>query len=351
MDIRTMNKLLVFVFSTLILASACSDGPAVENEKEDNTVSVNVEKVIPSTFNHYLNIQGNVESDKTISITPKATATVEEIPVRAGDFVEKGAVLAKLDGEVTRTQIEEVKSQLKLAKTRYERQKNLRKDNIGSEIQLLEAETQVRSLENQLATLQEQYDNYTITATISGTVNRVYIKEGENIGPGEPAFQIANSEALKVTAEISEFYINRVETTDSVTITLPSIDKQIVKPIDVVSKVIDPMNRTFGIEVYIPNIDGMVYPNMVAKLKVNDYQQNNVLTVPINIVQSTNGGGYLYVAEETESGWLAKQRSVVTGKSYQDKIIIEEGLEPGDQIITVGYNNINDGDPISIQEN
>jgi len=346
-----MKKLFVFALSTLMFASACGNGPATENEPEDDAVAVNVEAVQPTTFKHYLNIQGTVESDKTISITPKAAATVEEINVQAGDVVKKGAVLAKLDGKVTQTQIAEVKSQLELAKTRYERQKNLRKDNIGSEIQLLEAETQVRSLENQLATLQEQYDNYVIRATIGGTVNRVSIKEGENVGPSRPAFQIANSEALKVTAEISESYINQIETTDSVTIALPSIDRQLTKPIDVVSKVIDPANRTFGIEVYIPNIDGLVRPNMLAKLKINDYQRSNVLTVPVNIVQKTNNKAYLFVAAQNGSEWVAKQRSVVAGNSYGDKIIIEEGLQPGDQIITVGYNGLNDGDLISIKEN
>ncbi len=346
-----MKKLFVLALSTLMFASACGNGPATENEPKDNAVAVNVEAVQPTTFKHYLNIQGTVESDKTISITPKVTATVEQILVQAGDQVQKGDVLAQLDGEVTRTQIEEVKSQLELAKTRYERQENLREDNIGSEIQLLEMETQVRSLENQLATLQEQYDNYVIRATIGGTVNRVSIKEGENVGPSRPSFQIANSEALKVTAEISESYINQVETTDSVTITLPSIDRQITKPIDVVSKVIDPANRTFGIEVYIPNIDGMVHPNMLAKLRINDSRQVNVLTVPVNIVQSTNGDGYLFVAEQSESGWRATQKKVTPGPSYGNEMVIEEGLEPGDRIITVGYNGLNDGDPLSIQEN
>lgn len=346
-----MRNLLVIALSVLMVTSACNNGPAVENQAEDDAVAVNTEEVTPSTFNHYLNIQGTVESDKTISITPKATATVEQINVRAGDVVEKGTILAQLDGEVTRTQIEEVKSQLKLAQTRYERQQNLRQDDIGSEIQLLEAETQVRSLENQLATLQEQYDNYTITATIGGTVNRVMIKEGENIGPADPAFQIANSEALKVTAEISEFYINRVETTDSVTISLPSIDREISKRIDVVSKVIDPANRTFAVEIYIPNIGGMVRPNMLAKLQINDYRQENALLVPINVVQSASEESYLFLAEQSESGWVATQQSVVTGNSYQDQIVIEEGLQPGDRIITVGYNNVNDGDAISIKEN
>lgn len=345
-----MRQLLLITLSGLLAFSACNNGPETENNGE-SMVPVNIAEVQPSTFKHFLNIQGNVESDKTISITPKATATVERIHVKAGDQVSRGTVLAELDGEVTRTQIEEIRTQLKLAETRYERQKNLREDNIGSEIQLLELETQVRSLENQLATLQEQYENYTITATIGGTVNNVMIKEGENIGPSDPAFQIANSEALKVTAEISEFYINRVETTDSVIVNLPSIDRELSKRIDVVSKVIDPANRTFGVEVYIPNIDELVRPNMLAKLSINDYQQDSVLTVPINVIRMTNDEGHLFLAEETEDGWVAKQQSVETGSSYQNEIVVEEGLEPGDQIITVGYENVNEGDSLSVQDN
>lgn len=347
---QIMKKLLAIAIGMLVITSACNNGPANENEAPD-TVPVNIEEITPSTFNHYLNIQGTVESDKTISITPKATATVEQVNVEAGDNVKQGTTLAELDGEVTRTQIEEVQSQLELAQTRYQRQQNLREEDIGSEIQLLEAETQVKSLQNQLATLREQYENYLITATIGGTVNRVNIKEGENVSPADPAFQIANPEALKVTGEISESYINRVETTDSVSITLPSIKREISKYIDVVSKVIDPANRTFDIEINIPNIDGMVRPNMFAKLKINDYRREDVLTVPVNAVQSTNEEEYLYLAEETESGWVASQQSVVTGNSYQNEIIIEEGLEAGDRIITVGYNNVNDGDAISIKEN
>ncbi|TYP93402.1 RND family efflux transporter, MFP subunit [Fodinibius salinus] len=346
-----MKKILVIALSTLMFASACSNGPATENKENGDLVAVNVEEVTPSTFNHYLNIQGTVESDKTISITPKAAATVEEINVQAGDVVRKGAVLAKLDGEVTRTQIAEVESQLKLAKTRYERQKNLREDDIGSEIQLLEAETQVRSLENKLATLQEQYDNYTITATIGGTVNRVYIKEGVNIGPAEPAFQIANSEALKVTAEISEAYITRVDRTDSVRVQLPSLDRQLTKTIDVVSQVIDPSNRMFTIEVYIPNIDGMVRPNMLAKLRVNDVTRSNEVTIPLNAIQQPEGNAFVYVAKQDNPNWVASKQPIKLGLTYNDQALIEKGLRPGDRLITVGYNALSDQTPITIQEN
>ncbi|MDZ7658753.1 efflux RND transporter periplasmic adaptor subunit [Fodinibius sp.] len=346
-----MKKLFVLAFSTLIFVSACGNGPATENQEENDAVAVTIEEIQPSTFKHYLNIQGTVESDKTISITPKVTATVEEINVQAGDQVEKGTVLARLDGEVTRTQIEEVKTRLKLAETRYERQKNLREDNIGSEIQLLEVETQVRSLENQLATLQEQFEYYTIRATIGGTVNRVMLKEGETAVPSSPAFQIANAEALKVTAEISEAYITRIDRTDSVRVRFPSLNREITKTIDVVSKVIDPSNRTFSIEIYISNLDETVRPNMLAKLRVNDVTRANEVVVPLNAVQQPEGDAFVYLAKQGDPSWIASRQSIELGLSYNDQILIEEGLRPGDRLVTVGYNALSDQTPIAIQEN
>lgn len=347
MKYSILSSLLLSLFLT-----GCSGGETPQEQPTNQqAVPVYVQELQPRTFNHYINIQGTVESDKTIMISPKASATVESVEVRAGDLVQKGDVLARLDGEVTKTQIAEVETQLKLARTVYQRQKNLRDQDIGSEIELLRAETQVKSLENQLATLQEQFSNYSISATIGGTVNQVLLKEGETVSPGVPVFQLANSEALKVTAELSEAYINRIDLTDSVTISLPSIDRQITKTLDVVSKVIDPSNRTFAIEIYIPNTGEVVRPNMIAKLKINDYSQPNQLVVPINVVQQTSQGGFLFLARQDGSVWIAQRQEVETGQSYADQIVIEKGLQTGDRIITTGYTDVANGDPIEITEN
>ena len=346
-------KHAIIVLSLLTLIGACSESnPNEENQAANgDAVPVYTQEVTPATFQHFLDIQGSVESDKTILISPKTTATVESVKVDAGDTVEKGAVLATLDGEVTKSQIEEVKTQLELARTVYQRQQNLRKEDIGSEIEFLRAQNQVKSLENQLATLREQFEYYTVRATIGGTVNRVMLKEGETASPTSPAFQIANSEALKVTAEISEAYITRIERTDSVRLRFPSLDRQITKTIDVVSKVIDPSNRTFSIEVYIPSLDGMVRPNMLAKLRVNDVTRANEIVVPLNAVQQPDGNAFVYVAKQGNSDWLASKQSVNMGLSYNDQILIEEGLQPGDRVVTMGYNALSDQSPITIQEN
>lgn len=340
------------LLSLLLLVSACNNGETEEVRQNSNinATPVYVEELKPATFRHYVTVLGDVESDKTIMITPKVTATVEEILVRAGDDVKKGAILAKLDGKITRSQLQEAKSQFELAQTLYERQKNLSSQNIGSEVELLQSKTQYESAKNSLATLTEQYENYTISASISGTLNMVNLKVGETVGPGTAVFQLANSEALKVRAEISEAYITRIDQTDSAEIVFPSLGETITKKVDVVSKVINASNRTFGVEIYIPEANANIRPNMMARVKINDVVLRNQIVVPVNTIQKANNKSHVFVAIETDKGWTAAQREVTTAQSYNNDIVIREGLEYGDLLIITGYADLSDGQPIAIQE-
>lgn len=284
-------------------------------------------------------------------VSPQSTARVEEILVRAGDEVSRGDLLARLDGEVTQSQIREVETQLELAEDLFERQKNLRDQEIGSEVEFLQAQNQVESLRNQLSTLREQFENYSIRAPIDGTVNQVDLKVGETAGPAAPAFQLTNMEALKVAAEVSEAYITRIDLTDSVLVSFPSLEDTFTATLDVVSKVINPSNRTFRIEIYIPETGGQIRPNMIARVRVNDLSLDDRLVVPMNAVQMTDELTFAWVAEETEGGWVARQREITTGQSYENRLVIEEGLRPGDLLITAGNTDLADGEAISIQEN
>lgn len=345
----------VLTFSLLILLTACG-GSGNEAETENNTpaergVPVTVQEVQPTTFQHFINIQGSVESDKTIMISPKVTGTVQQVSVRAGDRVQQGAVLARLDGEITRSQINEVQTKLDLARDVYERRKKLREKNIGAEVELLEAENNVESLESQLATLREQYENYNIKTSISGRVSQVIIKVGETVSPQAPVFQIANSEALKVTAAVSEAYLPTVEETDSVVVSFPSVDREIRKRIDVVNEVINPGNRTFGIEVFISSLNGEVRPNMLAKLRINNITRDSVIVVSLNNIQQEQDASFVYVAEQTDSTWVARRRTVQTGPAYDGNIVVTEGLQPGDRLITTGDTNVADDEPIRITNN
>ena len=339
------------IIPLIALVSACGGDPETTESATTpaaKAVPVHVEELQPQTFKDFVTVQGAVESDKTILISAKTSATVSSINVSAGDRVKEGDILARLDGQIVENQIEEVKTGLALARDLFNRQKNLRDQNIGSEVDYLQAKNRVESLEKQLATLNEQYSYYTIRATIPGTVDRVSLKVGETVNPGVPVFQIANSEALKVVAEISEAYISTVDKTDSVTITFPSTDISYKHTLDVVSRVINASNRTFTVEIYIPDFDGKVLPNMVAKLKINDVTENDRFVVSPNMVHQANNKLLVYVAEQKGTDWVAGSRFVQTGRSYGNSIVISDGLKQGDVVITKGYNEVTIGKPVSI---
>ncbi|HBX67184.1 MAG TPA: hypothetical protein DEG32_13880 [Balneolaceae bacterium] len=177
------------------------------------------------------------------------------------------------------------------------------------------------------------------------------MKVGETVGPGTPVFQLTNSEALKVTASVSEAYITRVDQTDSVQVSFPSLDiSPINKRLDVVSKVINPSNRTFGVEIYLPDNMEQIRPNMMAKIRINDVTLTDQIVIPLNTVQKANNKNHVFVAEETNEGWIATRREVTTAQSYKNDMVISEGLQAGELLITSGYANLSNGQPISIQE-
>lgn len=341
------------ILALFLLITACGNGNGDENGENENTriTPVYVEEIQPATFKRYVTVQGDVESDRTIMIAPKTSGEVEEILVRAGQNVNKGDVLARLDGEITRSQLEQAQTQLDLAETLYERQENLRDQDIGSEVEFLQTKTQYESAKSQLATLKEQYSYYNVKASISGTVDRVDLKVGETVSPSMPVFQISNSDAMKVTAQVSESYITNISETDSVEIILPSLNESVTKKLDVVSKAINPSNRTFGVEVYLPNSFENIRPNMMAKMRINDITLYDQIVAPLNSVQIANNERFVFIAQETEDGWVARNRAVKTSYNFENELVITEGLEIGEMLITAGYANLSDGAAISIQEN
>lgn len=161
-------------------------------------------------------------------------------------------------------------------------------------------------------------------------------------------FQIANTKALKVVAEISEAYIATVDKSDSVEISFPSTNIRYTSTLDVVSRVINPSNRTFTVEIYIPDLDGNIVPNMVAKLKLNDVTENGALIISPNLLNEHEGEQFVYVAQQEGTHWVARKRMVQTGNSFNNSIIVEEGLLPGEYLITKGHTNVADGSTLSI---
>ena len=320
-------------------------GPTGKRAKAMNVKISPVEKEI---FQHFIQVQGIVESDNNIMVAPQSSGLVEKIYVNVGDKVNRGQLLAELDGSIMESSIAEVESGLRLAETIFERQQRLWDKNIGSEIEYLQARNNKESMEKRLKTLEEQYKMTKIFAPLSGTIDEVLIKEGEMAAAGLGAIRVVQLSNLKIVVDLSEIYISRIEKDDLVHVNLPVTGREFDLRVNAVSQVIDPNNRTFQIEMKIPKSEAGIKPNMLAVLMINDYTNQEALTVLLNIVQETGTEKFIFMAEQNNGEWIARRRSVETGKSYNDRTEVLSGLQEGEHVVTFGYQNLSDGQSLAV---
>jgi membrane fusion protein, multidrug efflux system len=323
----------------------------IQKENPDSTATVKskdvaVTEVNPHAFDHYIQTQGKVESENDISVTAQTPGVITHVYVKEGQQVSKGQLLAQTDNAMIVRGIEAQQSQLELATAVYERQKNLWDQKIGTEVQYLQAKTNKESLEKQVASMQQQLEMTRIKSPISGTVDQVIAKIGEAVSPGMPAFRVVNTSDLKIVAGISEAYITNLKKGNKVLISIPEMKKDLESKVTFVGRSIDPMSRTFPIEVKV-NGNGDLRPNMTGIIKVVYQTAPDAITVPINVVQEINGQKIVYIAE-TKGKQTVARRKVVTVDGVFNGVAQVQGLSKGDKVITFGYQGLNDGEFVKI---
>lgn len=316
-------------------------------KKEEPVVQVGVDTLKESTFQHFVTVQGQVESNNNIMVSPKMAGVITGVFVKEGQAVSAGQTLAQIDNSVMVASLNELELQLDLATTVYNKQKNLWDQKIGSEIQFLEAKNRKESLDKRIATTKEQIAMTRITSPISGVVETVNIKSGEAAMPGMPAFQVVNMGDLKFTAGISEAYIPYVKKGDKVSIEFSSIDKTMQAAVSSVSQTINPVNRTVDIQVVLPK-DNLLKPNLTGEISINDATLENSLVIPISVLQQSGSGDYVLVAEKNAEGqWIAQKVMVKLGLRYEDKVVVESGLKPGQLLISEGSRGLEEGQKVN----
>lgn len=313
---------------------------------EAKIVPVVVTPVKEETFQHFIDVQGTVKAEDNLTVTPSAQGKIARVMVKVGQSVSKGQLLAVVDNSVLVQSIDEVKTQISLVNTLYDKQKALWDQKIGSEIQYLNAKTNKEALESKLETLKSQLALYNVIAPISGTVDGVGLKEGETPFPGT-GVQIVNLSDLKVTAKLADSYIASIKIGDEVSVKLPDLGKTFTAKITFVGKVVDPISRTFNVEIAVSEGKEFFRPNMIAIVKINDRTENKALVVNENLTQNTEFGTIIFVAENEGNRKVAKMRKITYGFTYGGKVEIKEGLKAGDLLVTSGYQDLVDGTPIS----
>ncbi|WP_177224125.1 efflux RND transporter periplasmic adaptor subunit [Thermoflavifilum thermophilum] len=310
---------------------------------QQKAVPVSVINLSPEIFKSYIEVQGHVDAQQNVNVNPEVSGVVTGIYVHVGQWVKKGQVLAQLDDKVIRQQLAQLETQLDFTRNLYERQKNLWSQKIGTEVQLLQAKNNYENVQKQIAVVQSQLALYRLVSPIDGRVDEVDLKIGQAVSPGMNTIRVVNLNDLRVKAQIPENYINHVHQGDPVEVIFPDAEDTLHTTLNYVSSVIDPNNRSFGIEIKLP-AHSIFKPNMMAAIRVVDYVNPHAIVIPVNVLQQTESGDYVFVAKQN----VARQVKVVIGKMYHNRVEILQGLNPGDTLIVNGYQDLEDKTPIVV---
>ncbi|WP_264565780.1 efflux RND transporter periplasmic adaptor subunit [Flavobacterium sp. N3904] len=307
---------------------------------------VSVLTVNDTVFNHYLEVQGSVDTKENILVQPEMPGILIALNVKAGQHVSKGQILGKTDDGGLSQQVASLENQAALAKTTYERQKNLWNQKIGSEIQYLQAQTQMISAQRAVAQIKAQLAKTVIRAPFTGVIDEVFVEKGEVVSPSaQGLMRIVNLNNMYVSTTVPETYIGKLKVGTEVDVYLTSLGKTYKGKVRQIGNFINPNNRSFGIEVSVPNPDNLLRPNQVAKLKVIDYVNKDAIVVPTNVIQQDGEKNtFLYtVTNANGKTGIAKKVIVKTGQSSDNVTEILSGVNSKDIIVTEGMNTISDG--------
>ena len=323
-----------------------------KDSKYNGQTPVQVKTLNYEVFQHYFLANGTVELQDEAFISPETNGQVETILAKKGKRVKRGDVLIRLNTDILENSIAEVKLGLELATKVYEKQSELWEQGIGSELQYLEAKNGKESLEQKLKTLQSQLAMSIIKAPFNGIIDDIMIKEGELASPGKPIIYLMNLDTIKITADVSESLLPKINVGDTVDVLFPTYkDLSYSAPINRIGNAIDSKTRTIKIEVLMPNVKGLIKPNQMASLNIKDFESTKAIVVPSLIVKQDSKGEFLFIESKNEEGMsIAQKVYVESGLSYNDKTMIISGLKAGQNAITAGFNQVGNGSLIEIRQ-
>jgi membrane fusion protein (multidrug efflux system) len=309
-------------------------------------------KLETSNFKHFLELQGNVTTKNLLTIYPEYSGVLTNVYVREGQKVKKGEVLAKIDDGGLSQQLAQLKIQSELAKTTFERQQRLWDQKIGSEMQYLQAKSNYEAQDQAIAQLEQQVAKTIVRAPFSGTIDDVFTEQGSVVMPGQTQLmRIVNLNNMYIETDVPEKYVANITRGKKVEVEFPILGKKVDSKVRQVGDFINPSNRTFKVEISVPNKEKAIKPNLTAKLRINDYSNESALLIPQGIIsENANGEQYIYVIKDKTGSdkATAEKRIIETGLTQGDYIEVTKGLDPGIEIIQEGARSVNDGQEVKI---
>ncbi|WP_299394852.1 efflux RND transporter periplasmic adaptor subunit [uncultured Gelidibacter sp.] len=309
-------------------------------------------KAKPEEFNHVLELQGNVTTKNLMVLKPEYNGILTNVYVKEGQRVSKGQTLAKIDDGGLSQQLAQQQIQTDLAKTTFERQKRLWDQKIGSEIQFLQAKSNYEGQAEAVNQIRQQIAKTVVKAPFSGTIDNIITEQGSVVAAGQTQLmQIVNLDDMYIETEVPERYVNAITKGKDVEVNFPVLGKTLTAKVRQTSDVINPANRTFKAEVAIPNKDKSIKPNLTARLKINDYTNENALLIPQSIIsENAEGEQYVYVVKDKndKNQGTAMRVVIKTGRTQGDQIEVLEGIENNAELIQEGARSVKDGQTVEV---
>jgi len=330
--IKTLNSLKVELSQ---INAAISDF-----DPSEKLVLISMIEIKSEKFDHFVEIQANIKTRQNILLYPEFTGSLKKIYVEEGQRVKKGSLLAQIDDAGLKNQLEQLQIQVELSKTTYDRIQRLWKQNIGSEMQLLQAKANYESQLKSIEQLKKQLQRTQILAPFSGTIDEIVANLGANLIPGQtPVMRIVNLKEMYTEANVPERYLSQIKVGTAATVNIPVLNREYSTRVRQKGNFINPNNRSFRVETFLPNRDEMIIPNLTCKLKINDYNNPEALMVPLRVIRE-DASGKKYIFKLKSDGkkqvYLTEQVFIQLGKKGLDKIEVLDGIQAGDLIVDEG---------------
>ena len=356
--LRSTRTLTLAILAGLIpMLGACGSGSANASEDAAETASeyvkvVNVEatRVESGEFTAFVRITGEAEAEHDITVSAEEGGRLVRFFTEKGDQVGRGAPIAKIDDEILRAQVEEARASAELERERYLRQKQVwEEEKIGSEITFLQTKYQADQANARLNLLQARLNRTTVRSPVAGIVDDRYVDAGEVVISGTRIARVIDTRRLKITGGIPERFSPFIKVGGKAIITFDVLQGRPFEGIiRYVGEAIDPGSRTFPIEILMDNPDGAVKPQMIANVRVATDRLEAVVVVPQEVILRTELGYQVFVVGERDGSPVAEARPVVLGPSFENRAVVESGLEPGDLLVTKGHQLVDPGDHVQI---
>ena len=338
--LKTQKEKKIKILNSLKVELSQINAAISDFDPSEKLVLISMIEIKPEKFDHFVEIQANIKTRQNVLLYPEFTGSLKKIYVKEGQRVKKGSLLAQIDDAGLKNQLEQLQIQVELSKTTYDRIQRLWKQNIGSEMQLLQAkanyEAQLKSIEQ----LKKQLKRTQILAPFSGTIDEIVANTGANLIPGQtPVMRIVNLKEMYTEANVPERYLSQIKVGTAATVNIPMLNREYSTSIRQTGNFINPNNRSFRVETSLPNPDEMIIPNLTCKLKINDYTNPEALMVPLRVIRE-DASGKKYIFKLKSDGkkqvYLTEQVFIQLGKKGLDKIEVLDGIQAGDLIVDEG---------------